>query len=109
MFVPTSHTIGKLTGISLVEPQDIFEFAKESEAATKKPVIVRMKAGSCTFHNGLTFHYAHSNTTDKPRRVLAVIYMPDGMIYTGGRHVVTDNAGQVAGQPFGGGVFPKLA
>ncbi len=109
MFVPTSHTIGKLTGISLVEPQDIFDYAKGSEAAERKPVIVRMKAGSCTFHNGLTFHYAHSNTTDKPRRVLAVIYMPDGTIYTGVRHVVTDDKGLVAGQPFAGGLFPKLA
>lgn len=109
MFVPTSHTIGKLTGIDLVHPQDIFEYAKETDAAKKQPVIVRMKAGSCTFHNGLTFHYAHANTTSRPRRVLAIIYMPDGTVFTGSRHVVTDPAVLTPGEPLSGGLFPKLA
>lgn len=109
MFVPTSHTIGKLTGIDLVHPQDIFEYAKESNVSERQPVIVPMKAGSCTFHNGLTFHYAHANVTSRPRRALAIIYMPDGTIYTGTNHVVTDNTGQIAESPFAGGLFPKLA
>ncbi|WP_143069327.1 phytanoyl-CoA dioxygenase family protein [Paenibacillus sp. OV219] len=26
-----------------------------------------MKAGSCTFRDGMTFHFAHANSTDKPR------------------------------------------
>lgn len=109
MFIPTSHTVGKLTGIDLVNPQDIFEYAEGTGAAQKQPVIVRMKAGSCTFHNGLTFHYAHANVTSKPRRALAIIYMPDGTIYTGAKHVVTDNTGQMPGEPFNGKLFPKLA
>lgn len=109
MFVPTSHTIGKLTGIDLVQPQDLFAYAKDTDVTTKQPVIVRMKAGSCTFHNGLTFHYAHANVTDKPRRVLAIIYMPDGTIFTGAKHAVTDNADQAADAPFAGGLFPILA
>jgi len=109
MFVPTSHTIGKLTGIDLVNPQDIFQYVKDTKINKRQPVMVRMKAGSCTFHNGLTFHYAHANASSKARRVLAVIYMPDGTIYTGTKHVVTDNTGQIVGEPFTGGLFPKLA
>ncbi|MDF2960936.1 MAG: phytanoyl-CoA dioxygenase family protein [Paenibacillus sp.] len=115
MFVPGSHKIGKLTGINLVEPQNIFEFAKGTEAAKNKPVIVRMKAGSCTFHHGLTFHFAHANTTGKPRRVLAVIYMPDGTRYWNrskegvNDHIVTQPFHFKDGDPIQGRFFPILA
>ncbi|SDO19234.1 Ectoine hydroxylase-related dioxygenase, phytanoyl-CoA dioxygenase (PhyH) family [Paenibacillus sp. yr247] len=111
MFVPKSHKIGKLQAIDLIEPQDIYEFVHGEEQETRqKPVIVRMKSGSCTFHDGLTFHYAHSNTTDKPRRVLAVIYMPDGITYSGKPHILADYArGLDVGKPISGPLFPKLA
>lgn len=29
------------------------------------------------FHDELTFHCAHANKTNNPRRALAFIYMPD--------------------------------
>jgi ectoine hydroxylase-related dioxygenase (phytanoyl-CoA dioxygenase family) len=63
MFLPKSHNIGQLKPINLAEPEDLFEYAKGTGIEEKKPVIVKMKAGSCTFHNGLTFHYAHANHT----------------------------------------------
>jgi ectoine hydroxylase-related dioxygenase (phytanoyl-CoA dioxygenase family) len=109
MFVPRSQAAGKLKAISLVEPEDIFEYAKDTDAGKERPIIARMRAGSCTFHSGLTFHYAHANRTDTPRRVLAIIFMPDGTVYTGKRHVVTDGVGLEEGKPFRGGLFPKLA
>lgn len=108
MFVPKSHKAGKLTGIDLVNPQNIFDYAKGTEADGQKPVIVPLKAGSCTFHNGLTFHYAHSNVTEKPRRALAIIYMPDGTTFNGKNHVVTDGEGLKAGEPIRGRYFPVL-
>ena len=70
-FVPGSHKLGKLTGIDLVNPQDIFEFTEGTDVSEKRAVIVPLKKGSCTFHHGLTFHYAHANKTDKPRRVFS--------------------------------------
>lgn len=109
MFVPKSHEAGKLKAISLVEPEDIFSFASHSKASTNKPIIAPLHAGSCTFHSGLTFHYAHANQTDKARRVLAIIYMPDGTIYTGKSHLITDGKGLRTGEPFRGGLFPRLA
>lgn len=109
-FVPGSHRMGKLTGIDLVNPQDIFEFTQgDSEMSEKRAVIVPLKKGSCTFHHGLTFHYAHANTTDKPRRVLAVIYMPDGTTYSGAGHLCTDNRNLKVNEPIKGGMFPILA
>lgn len=109
MFLPKSHTVGKLKPISLVEPQNIFEYAKGTVVDEKQPVKVPMKAGSATFHNGLTFHYAHSNKTDKPRRALVMIYMPDDTIYSGKPHVVTDGQGLEKDQVLKGGLFPLLA
>lgn len=110
MFVPKSRAIGKLNPIDLANPQDIFEYAKGTDIPNTKPVMIRMKAGSCTFHDGLTFHYAHANKTDKPRRALAIIYMADGTIYNGKPHVVTNGVEDLTpGEPFRGGIFPLLA
>lgn len=110
MFVPKSRSVGKLNPIDLVNPQDIFEYVKDTDLANTKPVMVRMKAGSCTFHDGLTFHYAHANKTDKPRRALAIIYMLDGTVFNGKSHVVTNGVPYLTpGEPFRGGLFPVLA
>lgn len=109
MFVPRSRNVGKLNPISLVDPQDIFEYVKGTDAGREKPVICRMKAGSCTFHDGLCFHYAFPNRTANPRRALAVIYMPDGTTYSGKPHIVTDGVGLQQDQQIRGNAFPLLA
>ncbi|WP_274361991.1 phytanoyl-CoA dioxygenase family protein [Paenibacillus thermotolerans] len=109
MFVPKSQKIKNLKGISLVTPEDIFALEGAREADRNTAAIVRMKAGSCTFHDGLTFHYAHANRTDRPRRALAVIYMPDGTTYSGAPHICTDGQHLQSGDPIRGGLFPKLA
>jgi len=111
MFVPGSHRLGKLQGINFTEPQNLFDYVEGQ--ATNQPVKVPMKAGSCTFHHGLTFHYAHANRTDRPRRVLAVIYMPDGTTFLSrsgsNEHVVTKPFPFRDGDPLQGRLFPVLA
>lgn len=109
MFVPGSHKVGKLTGIDLIHPQDIFEMVEEGKLDKTRPVMVPLKKGSCTFHHGLTFHFAHANKTDKPRRVLAIIYMPDATRYNGKHHIVTDPLQLAEGDVLKGGIFPLLA
>jgi len=109
MFVPGSHKVGKLTGIDLVNPQNIFEFVQGTDIEEKKPIIVPLKKGSCTFHHGLTFHFAHANRTDQPRRVLAIIYMPDGTTYSGQEHICTKERNLQVNEPITGGTFPLLA
>mgnify|MGYP003345221605 CR=1 FL=1 len=93
MFVPGSHTKGKLTGIDLVNPQDIFAFEESNGVTRTQAVKVPLKAGSLTFHNGLCFHYAHANMSDQPRRVLALIYFPDGTTFNGNEHLCTKEQG----------------
>ncbi|MFD2615429.1 phytanoyl-CoA dioxygenase family protein [Paenibacillus gansuensis] len=110
MFVPGSHKVGKLTAVDLVNPQNIYEFEGSENARQDTAVKIPLRAGSCTFHDGLTFHYAHSNVTDRPRRVLAVIYFPDGATYNGKPHILCDHAAWLKeGKPLAGPLFPVLA
>ncbi|WP_420805799.1 phytanoyl-CoA dioxygenase family protein [Cohnella thermotolerans] len=109
MFVPKTPKIKNLKHVDLVSPHDIFSDSGASEVDRNTAVIVRMKAGSCTFHDGLTFHYAHANRTDKPRRALAIIFMADGTTYSGAGHACTDGQGFQTGDKLQGGLFPKLA
>lgn len=109
MFVPKTQKIKNLKSINLATPSDIFADEGARDVDRNTAAIVRLRAGSCTFHDGYTFHYAHANTTDRPRRALAIIYMPDGTTYSGARHICTDGLGLEVGQPLAGGLFPKLA
>jgi ectoine hydroxylase-related dioxygenase (phytanoyl-CoA dioxygenase family) len=109
MFVPKSHKAGKFKAISLAEPEDLFQYTKNTEIDRQKPVICRLKAGSCTFHDGLTFHYAHANHTDKPRRALAIIFYPENTTFSGKSHVVTDEMELTVNKPLQGRMFPLLA
>jgi ectoine hydroxylase-related dioxygenase (phytanoyl-CoA dioxygenase family) len=108
-FVPESHSWGKLEPINLVTPQDIFSLVPEPEGKDFTPAPQPMSAGSCTFHNGLTFHHAPPNRGNAPRRALVIIFMPDGVRYSGKPHPVTDGQGFTPGEPLAGDLFPILA
>ena len=47
-----------------------------------------MKAGSCSFHNGLLAHGAGANMTPGRRRAMTCAYMPDGESFNGQANVV---------------------
>jgi len=108
-FVPKSHTWGKLEPISLANPQDIFSLVPEPDGKDFTPVPMPMRAGSCTFHHGLTFHSATPNRGTAPRRAMIVIYMPDGTTFSGKPHCVTQDLGLCPGDPLVQERFPVLA
>ena len=108
-FVPQSHRWGKLEPINLVNPQDIFSLVPEPEEKDFTPVSMPMGAGSCTFHNGLTFHSAPPNRGSAPRRALIIIYMADGVTFSGKPHCVTEDLGLAPGAPLAGERFPVLS
>lgn len=107
-FVPGSHTWGKLEPISLVNPQDMRTLV-DPAGKDFTPVAAPVPAGSCTFHDGLTWHYAPPNRGAAPRRALVIIYMPDGTTYSGKAHPVTDDLHLTPGEPLAGERFPVLA
>lgn len=108
-FIPGSHLWGIFEPIVLTGPQDLFALVPDADKRDFTPFVAAMPAGSCTFHDGRTFHYAGANRTDKPRRAMVTIYMADGTTFNGNSHVVTDGLGLQPGQPMDHEVFPLLA
>ncbi|MES2446327.1 MAG: phytanoyl-CoA dioxygenase family protein [Bacteroidota bacterium] len=53
-------------------------------------VAAPMKAGSCSFHNGLTIHGAGANMTSGYRRAMTCAYMPDGNIFNGEANILPE-------------------
>ena len=105
-FVPGTHAAGVAEYINLAEPKNIFDSAPQFKGV--KPQTCELRAGSCTFHNGLTFHYAGPNKSDGMREAFAIIYMPDGTRYDGKKHVVTDPLGLREGDALDGEMFPGV-
>jgi phytanoyl-CoA hydroxylase len=65
-------------------------FATYPEFKNTRAVAAPMKAGSCSFHNGLTIHGAHANMTPGLRRAMTCAYMPDGNTFNGTQNILSD-------------------
>lgn len=107
-FIPGSHRFGRFRGVDFNADEDLFKLLPDKSAHDLTPFVARLRAGSCTFHDALTFHYASPNTTDRPRRAMVTAYMPDGTTFNGNRHVVTEDLGLEAGQRLDGPKFPLV-
>jgi ectoine hydroxylase-related dioxygenase (phytanoyl-CoA dioxygenase family) len=66
----------------------IFEFYPN--LVKSQSVAAPMKAGSCSFHNGLTIHGAHANMTPGFRRAMTCAFMPDNNVYNGQPNILPD-------------------
>uniref|UniRef100_UPI00404B3F2F phytanoyl-CoA dioxygenase family protein n=1 Tax=Cephaloticoccus sp. TaxID=1985742 RepID=UPI00404B3F2F len=108
-FIPGTHKLEGIEPVNLSDPQELYEIAPQTKGI--KPVTCELKAGSCTFHNGMTFHYAGPNRSDGMREAMAIIYMPETTIYNGVSHVVTDPIKEelVVGAKFDHKLFPMVA
>lgn len=53
------------------------------------PVPVPMKAGDCSFHNGLTAHGAGANMTRGRRVAMTCAYMPGGSTFNGQQNILS--------------------
>ena len=89
-FIPGSHTGTGFENPGIGKNMDaIFDYYPSF--AQSKSVAAPMKAGSCSFHNGLTIHGAHANMTPGQRRAMTCAYMPAGNIYNGIPNVLSDD------------------
>lgn len=86
-FFPGSHKVTKYDQVKLgAEFGSIFKFYPELKNIS--PAIAPMKAGDCSFHNGLTVHGASVNMTGGRRIAMTCAYMPDGSTYNGQLNVL---------------------
>ncbi|MFD0793115.1 phytanoyl-CoA dioxygenase family protein [Mucilaginibacter litoreus] len=88
-FVPGSHKLTGFENPGIGKNMDsIFEYYPNMRHMPS--VAATMKAGSCSFHNGLTIHGANANMTSGFRRAMTCAYMPDGNTYNGIQNILTD-------------------
>jgi len=88
-FIPGSHKVTSFDKITIGRNMDgIFEVYPQLRSA--KTVAAPMKAGSCSFHNGLTVHGANANMTNGFRRAMTCAYMPDGSTFNGEPNILPD-------------------
>ena len=88
-FIPGSHKQTRFDKITIGRNMDsIFEVYPQLKNSI--PVPAPMKAGSCSFHNGLTIHGANANMTNGFRRAMTCAYMPDGNLYNGEPNILPD-------------------
>ena len=87
-FVPGSHKITTFENTTI--GQNIGDlFRVYPELANSWPVAAPMKAGSCSFHNGLCAHGAGPNMTPGTRRAMTCGYMPDGSTFNGQQNILS--------------------
>lgn len=88
-FIPGSHKTTRLEIAGIGKNMGgVFSIYPEYKATKSVPAL--MKAGSCSFHNGLTIHGAHANMTPGYRRAMTCAYMPDGNTYNGTQNILND-------------------
>lgn len=97
-FIPGSHQTTRLEIAGIGKNMGSI-FGIYPEFRRTKAVPALMKAGSCSFHNGLTIHGAHANMTPGYRRAMTCAYMPDGNTFNGTQNILSDE--QVANLKIG--------
>jgi len=111
-FIPGSHKWGEFTPMSFTgEGPTVDELLSDEQKAKWHPTAVELKAGDCTWHHGLTWHYTNPNTTNEIRRALVTIYIPEGINYAAEEkmeHVLTPTITSRKGEPLRGTAFPVL-
>lgn len=88
-FIPGSYLHTSFENPGIGKNMDAI-FDLYPELIKSKSVAVPMKAGSCSFHNGLTIHGAGANMTNGFRRAMTCAYMPDGATFNGIQNILSD-------------------
>ncbi len=86
-FVPGTHKTASYTNVNI--GQNIGDlFLAYPDWSTLNAISAPMKAGSCSFHNGLVAHGAGANMTPGSRRAMTCAYMPEGSRFNGKANVL---------------------
>ena len=88
-FMPGSQKVTELKepGIG-ANMGDMFNEYPQFGNATPVPSVI--KAGNCSFHNGLTIHAAGVNMTPNTRNAMTCAFMPDGSTFNGNKNVLPE-------------------
>lgn len=86
-FIPGSHKKQSFENVGIGRNYgSLFDVHPEWRA--REAVSAEMKAGSCSFHNGITAHGAGVNNTPYHRRAMTCAFMPEGSTFNGQQNVL---------------------
>jgi ectoine hydroxylase-related dioxygenase (phytanoyl-CoA dioxygenase family) len=105
-FIPGSHLRRDLRSQDLNDEADLLRLWPE--LAYTERVVVPLRAGDATFHQGFTAHRAEANATDEARVAFSIIWVEAEARFTGAAHGVTDGEGLVAGEPLPDRLCPRI-
>jgi ectoine hydroxylase-related dioxygenase (phytanoyl-CoA dioxygenase family) len=89
------------------EPASLYQEVRGWDVDRTVPV--ELKAGECMFHHCLNYHLTPQNVTERQRRAIILIYMPDGTRYNHAQspgHPCTNYLHLTDGAPYDGDLFP---
>jgi ectoine hydroxylase-related dioxygenase (phytanoyl-CoA dioxygenase family) len=89
-FIPRSQNFASYDNVGIGQNMgDLFRIYPKM--AQIDPVPVPMKAGDCSFHNGLVAHGAGANMTRGRRIAMTCAYMPEGSTYNGYKNILPES------------------
>jgi phytanoyl-CoA hydroxylase len=89
-FIPGTHKLATFDNAGIGQNMaDLFKIYPEMGKID--PVPVPMKAGDCSFHNGLVAHGAGANMTRGRRIAMTCAYMPEGSTFNGQRNILPED------------------
>lgn len=88
-FIPGTHRLTGLDTADIGKNMDAI-FTQYPQLRQRPSRSAPIKAGSCSFHNGLTIHGAGANMTNGLRRAMTCAYMPEGATFNGTQNILTD-------------------
>jgi hypothetical protein len=104
--VPGSHRWGDATP-RLAEIRDFDELPRSFDGHAVEIVRRPVRKGEVHYHHALTWHGSHSNYSARPRRAIAIHYMPEGTRFVAaGQHPIKDLIDVPDGAPVEGRYFP---
>ena len=108
--VPHSHHWGNaIQFLHTLKTFDDMRAVKEFQGNELRVIPRPVKKGHVHYHHSLTWHGSHANTSDRPRRAIALHYMTDQTLYVGkGEHVMKKFVEVADGEPLKGDAFPVV-
>lgn len=87
-FLPGTHRLAGYDNVKIGHNLNAL-FETYPAFAAIEPAVMEMRAGSCSFHNGLLAHAAGPNMTTRERRAMTIAFMSDDELFNGQQNVLT--------------------
>jgi ectoine hydroxylase-related dioxygenase (phytanoyl-CoA dioxygenase family) len=105
--VPGSHRWGNAIE-HLHTIKDFSKMPAEYQGSHTVAQLCPVPAGHVHFHHSLTWHGSHANTSDRPRRAIALHFMNETVTRTGKGHLCEHYCESQVGEPIRGEHFPLV-